>query len=208
MSSSFNQSDTQLIHSLKSGDKHAANELVDRYFNRVVAAAEKQLKGRRVRVTAGDDIAISVFDNLWERANQNRLKGDELRDSQQLWRLLCVMVANKAKDHVRRESAKKRGGGLLRGESWFSFQENQSDGIGEVTNGQIPIADLVILKEQHDHLLKILDDDTLRQICIMRLEGYMVAEIAEVYGKSERWVGRKLHLIRVLWQQEFDSMDK
>ena len=207
MTQPHNQSDTQLIQFLKSGDKKAANELIDRYFHRVVAAAEKQLLGRRIPVSDGNDIAVSVFDNLWKRANENRLYGDELRDSQQLWKLLCVMVANKAKDHLRRDSAQKRGGGILKGESWFSDPENGVDiGIDDLNGKQLPIADLVILKEQHDHLLDILDDEILRQVCIMRLEGYKVAEIAAAYEKTERWVGRKLNLIRAIWQQEFDSM--
>ena len=199
--------DTQLLNRFKSGDKDAANELIGRYFDRVLRLAEKHLANRRLHVTEGDDVAASVFETLWKKADANRFGPDDLVNSEELWRLLCKIVAFKSRDHVRRESAQKRGGNLLKGESFFmDSMGSQPYGIQNVSDGQIPVGDVLILREEHDRLLDKLDDDTLVQIAMMRLEGYKIAEIANSFSKTERWVGRKLRLIRTIWRHDLDQM--
>ena len=193
--------EAQLLLRLKQGDKEAANDLIERYFNRVVLAAETHLRGRRVHATSGEDIAASVFESLWQRASENRFDGDELQDASELWRLLCKMVDYKAKDHLRRESALKRGGGELVGESGLGDVQNGVPmGINSVPDRRPSTWDIASFREQHTLLLKSLESETLQQVATLRLDGFRVAEIAEVFSKSERWVRRKLELIRKTWK--------
>jgi DNA-directed RNA polymerase specialized sigma24 family protein len=53
-----------------------------------------------------------------------------------------------------------------------------------------------MLDDQFQRLLGSLRDDRLREIAILRFEGYTVAEIAEKFGISTRSIERKLQLIR------------
>jgi DNA-directed RNA polymerase specialized sigma24 family protein len=48
-------------------------------------------------------------------------------------------------------------------------------------------------------LLEALGDETLRQIALLRMEGYNDSEIAARLGCGVRTVGRKLELIRKIW---------
>jgi DNA-directed RNA polymerase specialized sigma24 family protein len=47
-----------------------------------------------------------------------------------------------------------------------------------------------------------LGDDTLRQVALLKLEGYENAEIAARLNCALRTVERKLNLIRALWAEE------
>ena len=61
---------------------------------------------------------------------------------------------------------------------------------------------LCTLAEEHQRLLGLLRDDTLRKIALLRMEGYTDAEIATQMGISLRTVERKLQLIRDQWTKE------
>ena len=50
--------------------------------------------------------------------------------------------------------------------------------------------------------MRSLRDDCLRTIVVLRIEGYLVKEIAERLSVGERTVERKLQLIRAKWTQE------
>jgi DNA-directed RNA polymerase specialized sigma24 family protein len=50
-------------------------------------------------------------------------------------------------------------------------------------------------------LLGLLDDDSLRQIARLKLEGYTNEEIAERLGIVERTVERRLNRIRRQWME-------
>ena len=79
--------------------------------------------------------------------------------------------------------------------------EASRGGIGEVTgDGATP--DLhADLAEACDGLLNELADDQLRQIAVMRMDGYLVDEIAEKMQLSKRAVERRLQLIRRTWSE-------
>jgi DNA-directed RNA polymerase specialized sigma24 family protein len=52
----------------------------------------------------------------------------------------------------------------------------------------------------------MLRNDQLREIAVLRIEGYNVAEIAQKLAISQRALERKLQLIRAQWKRElFDS---
>ena len=55
-----------------------------------------------------------------------------------------------------------------------------------------------MMAEAFDHLLALLDDE-LREIALLKLEGYSHDEIAQQIGRSTRTVDRRLGLIREKW---------
>ena len=58
--------------------------------------------------------------------------------------------------------------------------------------------------EEHKRLLDALDDDTLRNIAVWKMEGWNGQEIAEKLGLTRRSVERKLERIRELWKVELE----
>jgi DNA-directed RNA polymerase specialized sigma24 family protein len=58
------------------------------------------------------------------------------------------------------------------------------------------------MAEQCEILLQRLGDDTLREVAVLKLEGYRNQEMAGRMGCSLRSIERKLELIRKVWQHE------
>ena len=199
-------SEQSIIRRFKTGDKAAADALISRYYDRVVRAAKRRLQGVRIRASSEEDIAASVFESLWKLADQNRLGDSDLVGPDELWRLLSTLVRFKARDHVRNERRQKRGGDQLRGESVFGDPENNA-GIDGLEVREESIASFAAFREQHLLLMDKLEDDDLREIVTMRLEGYKVKEIADHFDRSERWVKRKLAMIRNCWVDELEPDD-
>ena len=56
--------------------------------------------------------------------------------------------------------------------------------------------------ETTERLLGLLDNEELRRIARMRLEGYQNGEIAEQIGRSLPTVERRLKVIREIWKAE------
>lgn len=195
-----NENDDQsLLRKFKEGDKEAANELITKYFDRVRRAAEKRLVQRSGRVSGPDDIAVSVFESLWQRAQEQRFDAGDLASTDELWKLLARMVQFKADDHARRATAQKRGSGAVRGESIFASPNDSTSGI-DGQGGKAMTADQICeLEEGYLVLMNRLPDEDLQKVAVLRMENYKVAEIAQEFGKSERWVKRKLAIIRGLW---------
>jgi DNA-directed RNA polymerase specialized sigma24 family protein len=78
-------------------------------------------------------------------------------------------------------------------------------GISEIT-GKNAAPDLhAELAEACEGLLCELADDQLRQIAVMRMDGYLVDEIAEKLQLSKRAVERRLQLIRRTWSERAES---
>ena len=186
----------------KQGDQLAANDLVTKYFERVLKAAEKRLSMHRLRVTDADDIAVSVFESLVRKIDEKKYKEDDLETSEDLWRLLCKMIQFKVIDHQRKEGALKYGGGQLRGESVFqALDRSQAPGFDLQPDGGFSPDQIIVFEEGAEGLLALLETEELRTVAVMRMENYKISEIAGHFKKSDRWVGRKLDTIRVTWKK-------
>lgn len=193
------QSVTWWIETLKEGDEAAANSLWQRYFQRLAGLARQRLGDGHRRVQDEDDIAISVFKSLCERAERGGLADLEGRDD--LWRLLAVITVRKVAAQVRSATRDKRGGGLVRGDSVCS----EEGGWDEVAGTEPTPALLHELAEEHRQLLEALGDDTLRRIALWKMDGWTGGEIAGKLGITRRSVERKVERIRELWKGELNS---
>lgn len=206
MSDSEHEHNKNLLDRFKAGDKEAANELLGKYFDRAVRAASKRISQRRLRGTASEDIAVSVFESLWKKADKQHFGEEDLTTTDEFWRLLCTMIRFKTEDHLRRENADKRGAGNVRGESIFmNAQDSSMPGLANQSDQGLTPPELAAFGDQHRKLMDMLDDESLQEVVTLRMEGNKVAEIAKHFDKSERWVKRKLALIREIWQQELDQ---
>jgi RNA polymerase sigma factor (sigma-70 family) len=192
---------SQLIANLKEGKAEAANRLWERYAIRLVEIAKKRLGNAPKRLADEEDVAASVFHSVCRGAAAGRFQDIKNRD--ELWWLLLAITKQKVVDHLRREMAQKRIG---RRSEANSGPEPKFDGkkftLDDLVSDE-PTPDFaVMLQEQHERLLSLLRDDSLRRIAVSRIEGFTVAEIANDHQMSTRSVERKLKLIREAWSKE------
>jgi DNA-directed RNA polymerase specialized sigma24 family protein len=191
------------LGNLKEGDLAAAQPLWERYFSRLVAVARGKLK--KVRRTSAvedeEDAAISAFNSFCGGIARGRFP--QLADRDDLWKLLVVITARKAMAQAQREGRKKRGGGRVVDEAVLFGAGAGDDGslAGlERIAGDGPTPEFAaMMAEECDRLLGSLDDDSLRQVALSRMEGYTSDEIADQLGCARRTVARRLDLIRKTW---------
>lgn len=189
---------------LKSGQSAAADELWKRYFDRMVRAARRSLPSGARRASDEEDVALSASNSLCRGAKEGRF--NDVQDRDDLWRLLVAITHQKVVDEIRRGTSQKRGGGEVRGESAFIDLTNLNlDGINNAVGDEPTPEFLAAVDDEHRNLMGLLRDDSLRELCQLRMQGYSNDEIAERQGITTRSVERKLQLIREKWSRELDS---
>jgi DNA-directed RNA polymerase specialized sigma24 family protein len=192
---------TRWLGELRSGDDAPAQRLWERYFDRLVHLARRKLRATAAGGGAEDeeDAALSAFDSFCRGAAQGRYP--RLADRQDLWRLLVVITVRKAIDQVQRRGAAKRGAARVVHEADLAGGDGESAGAGlDRFVGPGPSPELAALvAEEYRRLRSRLEDDSLRLVLDLSLEGYRRAEIAERMGRTVKTVARKLDVIRAVW---------
>lgn len=184
---------------LQAGDRAAAQQLWERYFQRLVHLARKKLRGSRPRSADEEDVALSAFDSFCRHAEQGHFP--DLQDRDNLWRLLVVITARKA-GHLRRdERRQKRGGNLVRVSNPAKDGEDEP-GLEQLMSRELDPEFAAQVAEECERLLSGLGDPELRSVALWKMEGWSTDEIAAKLGYAPRSVKRKLRLIRNLWEKE------
>jgi len=199
---------SQWLQDLKAGDPSAAQRLWEHYFARLVRLASAKLPPGARRVADQEDVALSAFKSFFLGVERGRFP--RLEDRDDLWRLLVVITSRKARAQRRAQTAQKRGGGKVQGESVFQQEttvEGDLPGIEQVMADEptpefaAEVADEVRLR------LDQLGDDMLRSVALLKMEGCTVNEVAQRIGRSRRTVLRSLDLIRDIWSTTPDRQD-
>lgn len=195
------ESFAELIDKVRRGDDAATTELWQTYFQRLVRLAARRLPGGLRRTGDEEDVALSAFHSFIAGVRGDRFP--DLSGPDNLWGLLITLTGRKVHAHTRHLTRQKRGGGQVRGESVFFDPAGgeMSGGIGGIAGNRGPADLQAQLAEQCEALLDQLPDEQLRQIAVMRMEGFLVDEIADRLELSKRAVERRLQLIRKLWSE-------
>ena len=196
---------TELLQRVREGDDDAITKLWEDYYQQLVRIAANRMPHNLRRTGDEEDIALSAFHSFIAGIRQDRFPDLSGRDN--LWGLLITLTGRKVHAHLRHQTRQKRGGGAVRGESVFLDRagDQTAGGIGGVT-GDSRSADIQAeLAEACDVLLDQLDDEQLKQIAVMRMDGFLVDEIAGRLGLSKRVVERRLQLIRRTWTEQADE---
>jgi DNA-directed RNA polymerase specialized sigma24 family protein len=200
---------TVWITQLKAGDREAAQHLWERYFQRLVGLARKKLRDSSRRVADEEDVALSAFDSFCRGAERGRF--DQLQDRDNLWPLLVLITSRKAADQIQHQLRKKRGGGMVEGESVFLASAGageQKAGMGAVLGQEPTPAFAAEVAEEYQRLLGVLVDAELQKIAQRKIEGYTNEEIAAELDCVPRTVERKLRTIRSIWDQQLKPADQ
>jgi DNA-directed RNA polymerase specialized sigma24 family protein len=193
---------TQWIADLALDDADKAQEeLWKRYFHRLVSLARLKLGDAPRGAADEEDVAVCALNSFFGGAAKRRFP--QLKDRDSLWPLLAKITSHKAIDQRRRQSAKKQGGGHVRGNSAiFPADVSGTDWTDALLDEELRPDFLVAVNEQCQRLMDRLPDDRLREIARLRLEGYTNAEIASRLGVVQRTIERKVDMIRDYWQAE------
>ncbi|HEY7157333.1 MAG TPA: ECF-type sigma factor [Gemmataceae bacterium] len=183
---------TGWVSRLQAGDQAAAQPLWESYFERLVRLARGRLGAANRAAADEEDVALSAFNSFCRAAECGRFP--QLRDRNDLWRLLILFTERKAINLLRAQHRHKRGAGRVFVESGAGL-----DGLP----GREPTPEFAArVVEEHERLLGLLGNDILRRLAQLKLEGWANEEIAERLGCAVRTVERKLAMIRKSWEGE------
>jgi len=193
---------TYWIGRLKAGDRAAVQQLWERYFDRLVRLARNRLGSGPRRMADEEAVALSAFHSFCVRVEQGKFP--RLDDRTDLLRLLVVITSRKAVKQRAAAVCRKRGGGRVWGESAFLTPDADEEEAGiQAIAAQEPTPELAAeFKEEFERLLNCLDDDSLRDLALLKLQGFSNEEIAGRLDCSLRTVERRLRGIRAIWENE------
>lgn len=192
---------TRWLHELKQGDSTSAQQLWNRYFQRLLAFAERKLHGRTGSSDA-EDVALAALASFFVRARSGQFP--LLTDRSELWPLLVKITACKAYNELERAGAQKRGGQVGREVPLFEVDGGSTMGDGLLSDEPTPEFAAQVA-EECARLLGLLADPLLVRIAERKLEGHTNAEIAAQLDLCERSIERKLNCIRARWSEERDE---
>jgi DNA-directed RNA polymerase specialized sigma24 family protein len=192
---------THWIDALRAGDAEAARQLWRRYFEELVRLVRSRLRSTAGGMADEEDAVLSAFDSLYAGMAQGRFP--DLADRDDLWRLLVTIAARKALNQRRRESRQKRGRGhVLQASALATGPGPEADELAQVVGPEPTPEFAAMVAEECARRLDGLPDASLRQVAVLKMEGYRNEEIAARLGCGLRTVARRLEVIRLAWQDE------
>jgi DNA-directed RNA polymerase specialized sigma24 family protein len=183
---------TGWIGALKKGDRDAAQRIWNAYFQRLVGLAWARLRNAPRGAADEEDVTLSAFDSFFRGVERGRFP--KLDDRDDLWQLLVVITVRKAANLARHERRQSRGAGQVR-----SLSDLAEWGAGDPAALE-PTPELAAqVADECRRLLGLLHDETLREVALLKMEGYTHEEIGAKLGFVRQTVDRKLRAIRQIW---------
>jgi DNA-directed RNA polymerase specialized sigma24 family protein len=183
---------TTWLHALTQGDDDVAQHIWERYFQRMVELARNKLRASSTRAADEEDVALSAFHSFCQAAGERRFPRLANRDD--LWQVLVMLTARKAIDQRKYEMRKKR--------SDSATKPLDEIALDTIIGTDPDPAFAALVADQFRFLLDKLEDQQLRHVAIRKLEGYSNEEIASEMDCTVRTIGRRLALIRDVWEGE------
>lgn len=196
---------SQWIDLARRGDSLAAQQIWETYFQQLLRLARHRLGEGPHRVADEEDVVVDAFDSFYRGAQAGRFP--KLSDRNDLWQVLVMITARKASNQRTYGARQKRGGGRVRGDSYF-FDELHPDERAGIDNclGSEPTPDFAHqMVEEFHRLIALLESPQLASIAVAKLEGFSNDEIAEQQQVRTRTIERKLRIIREIWDAAADQ---
>lgn len=182
---------TRWLRQLEAGHDHAAQQLWEVFFQRLVRLAQVRLQATPHGPADAEDVALSAFASFCRGVENQRFP--ELTDRHSLWRLLVSITIHKLLHMQRDQNRLKRGGAFRR----IELDGHEERSAVESIVGKEPSPELAVeVAEQYELWMKALGSDELVQLAQWKLEGFSNDEIAMKSGRTTRTIERKLNLIR------------
>jgi RNA polymerase sigma factor (sigma-70 family) len=213
MPSQGSNQEATLVRQFKEGHPDAIEEIVRRYYWRMVGMANRLLRGLNVEPAwfDCDDAVNTTLSKLCEAAKAGKIHSME--ETADFWNLFYSILKRNillAREHHAR--LKRGGPGSLRSRREgrpTSSESKDRRPVRRLSRSVEVFDDLRCYrpspdvasnsKQEVERLLDLLDDPLLRTIATMRAEEYTNDEIAKTLGTTTRTIERKLTIIRDLW---------
>jgi RNA polymerase sigma-70 factor, ECF subfamily len=173
-------SDGSLLRRYRDGSEEAAQEIYRRYAQRLRALAQAKCAPDLASRLDVEDIVQSVFGSFFRGASKGYY---EVPAGEELWKLFLVIALNKIRAKGAFHRAAKRDVRLTASQESF--------GRAGETLAREEATDQAFLQLALDEVLERLPP-THKQMVVLRLEGYEVAEMSRKTGRSKRTVERIL----------------
>lgn len=195
------------IDELRQADELAARKVWEHFSARLHQAARRNLRAKTKRVYDEEDVVLSMFQSLCQGLVDGRFP--DLHDRDSLWRLMLVISGRKIANRHRYDQRQRRDDRRTLTESVFSERQlDQGDQLGDGLLSREPTPEFVAeLHETSERLFAAIDEPDLKEIAMLRVEGFNDSEIADRLNCSRRTVQRRLTMIRRIWES-WESPDE
>ncbi len=184
---------SRLIEHWPQAESAALERIHHDYFRRLAALSRRVLGRLPGARTEAEDVVQSALGSLCRF--MRRQDDTSTKDRDDIWRLLCHIVARKSLRRVQRQTRGLRGG-RVRPATDFADADEQTP-FHRLPDSLSADEFDKLLVETLEHL-----DPQLQKIALLAVEGYTQVEIAKHLGCSKRTIIRKMEIIRQSVLQE------
>lgn len=192
---------TVLLNKLRSDDESAVEQIFTRFFEQLKSVARRRLSVRDRKVVDDEDLALWAI-NTFQRCVRDGMY-PKMRNRDDVWKFLVSILERKTVDHIRTQHAEKRGGGQIRGESFFEDQDHPRM-MESLCSDRFDFEVMVDFLDVIESLIIRLKDPELGEILTARFAGHTIKEIADRMDRSVSSVDRKLRLVRKIIAEDKD----
>jgi DNA-directed RNA polymerase specialized sigma24 family protein len=182
---------TNLIRKVKQGDQSSLERLWVRYFKRLTRVAKRYMQRKPIASCDEEDIVSSSLDFLLSD------RVHEVSNRDDLMRMLIVIVRNRVYSEARQINSLKHGGGKV---SVLSDLDLPLQVHVQNLQSKLDGPEIVArVKDLYRFLRAQLQDEELKQICDMRVNGASCTEIGKHLNRTTRTINRHVQLIKSIW---------
>jgi RNA polymerase sigma-70 factor (ECF subfamily) len=179
----------ELLARWRAGDSQAGDELFGRYTERLIALAGSRLSEQMARRIDPEDVVQSAYRCFCAGARDDRFV---LEGSGDLWCLLAAITLHRLRDKVDYHKAGRRS---VEREQVFGGESSLCALDAAVVSHEPDPASAAALIEELELLLSDMSP-THRRMVELRLQGYLIEEIAVLCERSEGLVRRVLRHVK------------
>lgn len=197
MTSQPDWTSAQLLARYRAGEAAAADEIFQRYLERLTRLARARLSRRLASRTDADDVVQSAWRSFFIGVREDRFA---LQRSGDLWRLMVSIMMHKLYRQVRHHQTESR-------------SVNREQVLNAGNDREFLIADRQPHPEEAVALAELVEacltefDAMERQIFERRLQGETIEEIARELKCSERTIRRRLGEVQAVVARQLEQSD-
>ena len=182
---------TKMIHDWQTGDREALDQLMNHVYGELRQIAAHQLRGQRQQQSLTPTLLVhEAYLKLHQRENLS------VRDRTHFFALAAHVVRGILVDHIREQSAAKRGGGELR----ITLDDDLAEKGPNITDITALDQGLKKLAKQDHQMMKIVE--------LKFFGGLSMEEISQALEISQATVFRKYKLARIWLYRFFKGADQ
>ena len=178
----------ELLQGHTAGNQDATEELFNRYVDQLIRFARQRLAPKLARRIDPEDVVQSAYRSFFTAAGRGRFV---LERSGDLWRLLVGITLHKLHRQIERNTAAKRDVSKERGLAEEGSLNFSPDALSREPSPD----DVVALADEIELIMRGLEP-LHREMVQLRLQGYLVEEIAAQTQRTQRTVLRVLERIK------------